>query len=198
MGQVSKRGVSCARIAEENAYQLRRYHQFRQAADAVAAAWRKHPDVLAVALIGSLAVRPFKEVPRFSPYRRAGIALWHECKDIDLALWLTDTRDLNGLRRTKNRALRELFENGGPSVASHQTDVFILEPATDRYLGRLCEFKTCPKAKPECLVPGCGATAFLQQHQDFRFRPDTLAADRMVRLFDRATGQVNHAAEALR
>ena len=40
-----------------------------------------------------------------------------------------------------------------------QHNVFVLEPGTDRYLGRLCIFGDCPKGKRECLVPGCGEKA---------------------------------------
>ena len=39
-----------------------------------AAAWRTHPEVIAVSLIGSVARAPWKEVPRFAPYRRARVA----------------------------------------------------------------------------------------------------------------------------
>lgn len=187
------RALSPAGIAAQNRYLLRRYLDFRRAADAIAAAWRAHPEVAAVALIGSVARAPWKEVPRFAPYRRARIALWHECKDVDLALMLTDLQRLDGLRRAKNRVLRALHEAGGPGVASHQVDVFILAPDSERYLGRLCDFNACPKGKPECLVAGCGATPFLRQHEDFRWRAAALGADRAVCLFARATGRVRRA-----
>jgi hypothetical protein len=190
-----ERALSPAGIAEQNDGLLRRYREFRCAADVVVAAWRTRPEVVAVALVGSLAVAPRKEVPRFAPYRRAKIALWHECKDVDLAVWLTHLRDLDGLRRTKDRALRALQAASGGGVASHQVDVFVLEPGTDRYLGRLCRFNRCPKGMTECLVSGCGVTRFLQQHQDFRWRPESLAADRVVQLFDRTTGRLIRAAE---
>ena len=172
---------------------LRRYRDFRQAADVVAAAWQHRPEVAGVALIGSVAAAPWKEVPRFSPYRRARIALWHECKDVDLAVWLTDLGDLNALRRAKDRALRELLEASDAGVASHQVDVFVLESGTDRYLGRLCQFNRCPKGKVECLAPGCGARKFLRQHEGFHWRPDSLAEGRMAWLFDRVTGRVGRA-----
>ena len=74
-------------------------------------------------------------------------------------------------------------------------DVFVLDPGTDRYLGRLCEFNRCPKGRPECLVAGCGAVAFLRQHEGFRWRPESLAGDAAVRLFDRATGRLSYAAD---
>lgn len=193
--QEEEHALSPAGIAEQNNGLLRRYREFRRAADAVVAIWRNYPEVMAVALIGSVAKAPWKEVPRFTPYRRAGIALWHECKDVDLAVWLAHFRDLNGLRRAKDRVLRGLHEETGASVASHQVDVFVLDPGTDCYLGRLCQFNRCPKGKAECLVPGCGAMKFLRQHEGFGWRPDSLAADRVVQLFDRATGRLGRAAD---
>ncbi len=190
-----EQALSPAGITESNGYHLKRYRDFRDAADTVAAAWRERPEVLAVSLIGSLARSPWKEVPRHSPYRRARIELWHECADIDLAVWLSRLDDLNGLRRAKNHALSDLYEEGRGGVAAHQTDVFVIEPGTDRYLGRLCDFNRCPKGKRECHAAGCGAPAHLQQHDDFKWRPDSLAEDRSVRLFDRATGRTRRAAD---
>ncbi len=166
--------LSPAGIAEQNDSLLRRYREFRCATNAALAAWQERPEVVAVALLGSLTVAPWKEVPRFAPYRRARIALWHECKDLDLAVWLAHLRDLDGLRRAKDRALRALQAASGIGVASHQVDAFVLERGTDRYLGRLCRFNRCPKDKTECLAPGCGATRFLQQHKDFRWRSEFL------------------------
>lgn len=193
--QEDEHALSPAGIAEANARQIRLYREFRLAADAIVAAWRERPEVLAVSLIGSLARPPWKEVPRHSPYRRAQIELWHEFHDLDLAVWLSDRGDLNGLRRAKDTVLRDLQKSGRSSVASHQTDVFVIEAGTERYLGRLCNFNRCPKGKPGCRAEGCGATAHLQQHDGFRWRPDSLAPDRSVRLFDRATGQCRLAAE---
>ena len=189
------RPLSKAGIEEHNRLLLDRYRHFRIAADAVTAAWRSHAHVLAISLIGSVARDPWKEVPRFSLYRRARIELWHECKDLDLALWLSDLSDLNVLRRRSAAALRELMERRRIGVAAHQVDIFILEPGTDRYLGRLCSFNACPKGKRECLVPGCGDAPFLRQHEEFEWWADTLAPGRAVRLFDRASGTVATAAE---
>ena len=189
------RPLSRAGIEQQNGFLLRRYREFRIAADCVTASFRDHPDVLAVSLIGSVARDPWKEVPRFSPWRRARVELWHECKDVDLALWLSDLADLDGLRRAKARALQGLLRREKIGVADHQVDVFLLEPASDRYLGRLCRFNACPKGKPECRVPGCGEAGWLQQHEDFVWRPDTIAPGRAHRLFDRASGIRASAAE---
>jgi len=55
------------------------------------------------------------------------------------------------------RRCEKAFEAGiGISFVSHQLDVFLFEPSSDRYLGRLCSFSKCPKGKRDCLVPGCG------------------------------------------
>lgn len=182
-------------IAEANAAALSQFSRFRQAADTVTDAWRTRPEVQAVTLIGSLAIMPWKEVSRHSPYRQEKIRLWHECGDVDLAVWLTDLEDLNGLRRIKGRALNDQLRRTGNGTAPHRIDTFLLEPGTDRYLGRLCHFNTCPKGKQACRVPGCGDQPFLQQHAQFRWRSGTLDENRSVRLFDRATGSVARAAD---
>ena len=111
---LSERGIE-----QRNHALLRRYREFRRGADAVAAAWWAHPEVIAVSLIGSVARAPWKEVPRFGPYRRAWVALWHECKDVDLALWLEHLDSLDGLRRAKARALRTLWDKAAIGIASH-------------------------------------------------------------------------------
>ena len=55
-------------------------------------------------------------------------------------------------------------------VPHFQVDVYILEPGTDRYRGRLCDYGECPKAHKEaCLVDGCGAQPFLRQFRDYTF-----------------------------
>ena len=189
------RATSRAGIEEQNRLLLDRYRDFRVAADAVAVAWRSHPDVLAISLIGSVVRDSWKEVPRFPAYRRARIELWHECKDLDLALWLSDLSDLNGLRGRCATALRKLMERERIGVAAHQVDVFVLEPETDRYLGRLCDFNACPKGKRECEVPGCGNVPFLRQHEEFEWWTESLASGRAVRLFDRASGTIAKAAD---
>lgn len=75
------------------------------------------------------------------------------------------------------------------------TDVFVLDPATNRYLGRLCRFNQCPKGKRECRVEGCGSTAFLQQHEDFQWQADALAPDRSLTLYTRDDGIVAKAVD---
>ncbi len=182
-------------IAEANRHLVERQAIFRRAADLTTAVLAGFDEVVAVALFGSAARPLWKEVPRFSTYRRAGIALWHECADLDIAIWLSRLDRLREMRRHVNRALPPIFEETGIGVASHQLDIFVLEPGSDRYLGRLCEFKACPANKSPCLVPGCGATPFLQQHQGFVLQPNALNPARAIRLFDRTTGETRHAVD---
>src|ERR1700676_3197048 len=183
-----------AEIEKQNHFLLQQQRQFRVAADVVTDAWMAFPEVVAVAVIGSVAKRLWKEVPRFSAYRRQGIEVWHECKDLDLALWIDSQDRLRELRRAGERALRLAYESGlGVSVASHQMDVFLFEPETDHYLGRLCAFNQCPKGKFDCLVPGCGAIPFNKRVADFKPRADLLASAGDAMLYRRGEGRLRSA-----
>jgi hypothetical protein len=175
-------------ITEADEYQRQRYANFRRAAEIVARALAAFPEVDAIALIGSVARPLWREVPRFQPYRRLDLEILHECKDVDLAVWITQLSNLGALNHARNKAAMGFRGELGSGVANHQVDIFLLEPGTDRYLGRLCCFSQCPKGKRECLVEGCGRKPFLKQHEDFVFRPDATAEDRIIRLFDRRHG----------
>ena len=180
---------STDRLKQDNAHLLRTQRNFRRAADIITNAWCSFPQVVAIAVIGSVAKPLWKEVPRFAPYRRRGIPLWHECKDLDLALWLDDLTVLGELRRAKAAALRAEHERQQDfGVADHQVDVFLFEPGSDAYLGRLCNFNRCPKSRPECAVPGCGATPFLRQFPGFEVDGDILAGVEGSMLYTRADG----------
>ncbi len=73
------------------------------------------------------------------------------------------------------------------NVAPHQVEIFIMEPGTNPYLGRLCIFNTCPKGKfkRECLAPSYGTPLFLQQQEGFVFSPDALKPGKTVPLYKR-------------
>lgn len=99
--------------------------------------------------------------------------------DIDLVLWLDSQERLRASGRAKDTALRgALAEIGG--LATHGVDTFLLEPGSDRYLGRLCHFAQCPKGKPDCRTPGCGAIAFNKVVPGFTLRRDLLATARVL------------------
>lgn len=191
------------RVAEAEPYARRRRREFRLAAEAVAAAMAALPEVRRIALFGSVAPAPGiasasgsesgsasspegnGELTSTSQHQRSAE---HECKDVDLAVWISDLTNLKTLQKARTDALKMLLAERNIGVAHHQVDVFLLEPGTDRYLGRLCCFNACPKGKPECDVPGCGAEPFLRQHAGFAF--DWCDASRgAVLLYDRATAR---------
>ena len=174
---------------------LDRQAHFRLAADAVTAELVGLPEVEKVALIGSVARPLWREVPRFAPFRQLGIPIWHECKDVDLAVWLDDLARLHALNRARSGAVQRLYEGTQVGVAHHQVEIFILQAGSGGYLGRLCTFSQCPKGKIECLVPGCGREPFLRQHVDFTLWRDALNDDRIMRLYDRRAGILRRAAD---
>src|SRR3990172_3032957 len=90
MGWNDNRRPSAKAIAEENEGMRRRQEQFRMAAEFVAAAFGELPQVQQVALFGSVALPLFEEIPRFRRYRIHQVAILHECKDVDLAVWVSD------------------------------------------------------------------------------------------------------------
>jgi hypothetical protein len=181
-------------LEEQNRYLERRQREFRLAADIVTAAWMSFPEVAAIAVTGSVAKLLWKEVPRFREFRRKGLEVWHECGDLDLVLWLESQDRLDGLRRRASGALREAYEAGAKmSVVSQQLDVFLFEPGTDRYLGRLCWFSECPKGKEDCFAPGCGATPFNKQVVGFEFQADLLTTAAQAMLYRRETGKLRSA-----
>jgi hypothetical protein len=185
-----------AKIEEQNGLMLARQREFRIAADVVAKAFAGFPEVQAVAVIGSVATALWKEIPRFREFRQQRIEVWHECGDLDLALWIDSQHRLGELRRKRDRALREAYEAGiGCSVVGHQVDVFLFEPQSDRYLGRLCSFSRCPHGKPACLVPGCGTVPFNRRFADFSPRADLLAPAAQAMLYERGKGLLRSALE---
>ena len=187
----------CERAIEQrNEMLVRRYREFRRGANAVTAPWRAHPEVIALSLIGSVARAPWKEVPRASHRTGArGSRCGARARTWTSPEWLEHLDSLDALRRANARALRALWNEASIGIASHQVDVFILEPGTNRYLGRLCDFNACPKGKAQCGVPGCGDVALLRQHEGFRWQPESQAGGRAVRLFDRVTGLQRRAAD---
>jgi len=163
---------------------LRRQRDFRAAAEYVAEALARLPVVRKIVLFGSVVAPLKKEVPRFREYRRAEIEVWHECWDADLAVWTSDLASLRSLQQARSQALNDLLTEKSIGVAHHQVEIFLMEPGTDRYLGRLCCFGACPKGKPECVVPGCGSVKFLKRHAGFILHSDALAPSRAVLLYD--------------
>jgi len=172
-------------VTQENDRMLRQQRNFRLAADYVAEAFAEFDAVTKIVLFGSVASPLEKEIPRFREFQRASQPLDHECKDVDLAVWLGDLTVLRSMQRARARALAALLENHDIGVAHHQVDVFLFEPETNAYLGRVCNFRECPKGKPECLVPNCGSEKFLRQFEGFVMRPEALSPAKTITLFER-------------
>jgi len=181
-------------IDSQNRYLLKLQHDYRLAADIVARSWAGFPEVQAIAVIGSVAKPLWKEVPRFRGFRSRGIEVWHECSDLDMALWLDTQERLTELSKACARSLREAFESGaGMSVPGNKVDTFLFEPGSDRYLGRLCRFNECPKGKLDCLTPGCGAIPFNKTIPGFTPGADLLAPARYAMLYKRGVGVLRSA-----
>ncbi|RYF36618.1 MAG: hypothetical protein EOO38_27440 [Cytophagaceae bacterium] len=107
-------------------------------------------------------------MPRFSDFRRQRIEIWHECSDLDLALWLDSQERLGELRRAASYALRQAYELGtGAGIVTEQLDTFLFAAGSEHSLGRLCRYNECPKGKPQCVVPGCGAVPFNKRIAEF-------------------------------
>lgn len=183
--------MSGGEIDDENRMMLRRRDGFRRFADLFAGSAAKLDFVQRIVLFGSVAAPLKKEVPRFARFRRARIAVWHECKDVDLAIWVSDLARLRELKRAVSDATNQWQAVANlehfPGIPHHQVDVFIMEPVSDRYRGNLCRFGQCPKGKPECEVAGCGAQPFLQLYDDFDFDRRAPFGEHAVVLFDRSS-----------
>jgi predicted nucleotidyltransferase len=151
-------------LTDDDRFILLRYDHFRAAAGYIAAAFASVATVRRVALFGSVASSPRTE----SAGRRTRRTHIHEPKDVDLAVWIDNTTDLDRLRVLRSRAVNQLWNEREIGVAHHQVDVFLLDSA-GHYLGRLCCFNQCPKHKPECRAVGCGKLPFLRQHDGFVF-----------------------------
>jgi hypothetical protein len=176
-------------IDEQNSLLLRGQRLFRWAAQSIAIAASELTVVRKVAAFGAAALPLDMEVPRFRQYRRHSIEVFHECADLDLAIWLNGFEDLRSLKTAISRGLRVVQNTPYGGVASHQVDVHLFDASSGEYRGRLCVFGQCPKPKKrECLVPGCGAQPFLRQYAGYRFNPGRFDGEPKVILFDRETG----------
>ncbi len=191
-------GPTRRQIADQDALMVERQRVFRLLADRMAIALAGVDFVEKVALIGSVAGALWREVPRFQPFRRLGIEIAHECKDLDLAVWVSRVDRLAALKRVRASVSRGLFADLDVGVPEHQIELFLIETGDpDRYLGRVCCYRSCPRGHRDCLAEGCGASPFLQQMDGFEFWPSTLEASKSLTLFDRSHGGVVGSAVAL-
>jgi len=176
-------------IGQQNTRMLRRQCLYRWAAQSIAVATSKLPEVQKVAAFGAVAQPLEMEVPRFRDFRRHQVEVLHECADLDLAVWTANLPGLKELKRAMSSGLSVVENTAWGGVAHHQVDVHIFDAGSGAYRGRLCAFGQCPKPrKLQCLVPGCGAQPFLQQFEKYRFNPARFEGEPKVTLFDRASG----------
>lgn len=181
--------VSGGEINEENRILRLRYECFRRFAEMLATVAAKLDFVQRIVLFGSVAAPLKKEVPRFRRFRQARIAVWHECKDVDLAVWVSGLTRLRELRCAVSDATNrwQVLANQEPlpGIPHDSVDVFLMAPGSNSYRGNLCHYAQCPKGKPACEVAGCGAQPFLRLYDNFKF--DRLApfGEHAVVLFDR-------------
>ena len=114
---------------------LRQQRLFRWAAQAIAVALSKVPEVEKVAAFGAAAQPLRTEVPRFRDFRRYGIETLHECADLDLAIWLGDLSRLDTVKRAMARGLALTQDTPYGGVAHHQVDVHVFDSANGQYRG---------------------------------------------------------------
>lgn len=111
-------------------------------------------------------------------------------------MWISSLDRLGELRRARDLALRDAYARGtGVSVVGHEVDVFLIEPGSDRYFGRLCNFNACPKGKRDCLAPGCGDVPFNRQIEGFPQRPDMLDGAGQAMIFRHGQGRIRSAVD---
>ncbi len=179
--------VSYGEIEQQDRAMLRRQEEFRKAARALAAKLALRPDVRKVVLFGSTALPLWKEVPRFFRLRTKSIKVYHECGNIDLAVWVTATSGAPEMRKACAAVVNELVEKEIHfSIASHYFCLHLVDAATGSYLGMVCHYNQCPKHKPACDAPGCGQQKFVQILPWFKFLPGRLDSRNSQVLYEAA------------
>lgn len=174
---------------ERDARMYTRQREFRLAAEYITREFAQLADVEKVVLFGSVAAKLKKELPRFQRLRYNGIRIAHECKDVDLAVYMSSLTSLKELQRARACALARLRADRNIAVPHFKVDVHVMEPGTNRYRGRLCDFGQCPKGGEEaCRVSGCGVQPFLRQLPDYQLDIIRFFDWKREVLFDRKTG----------
>lgn len=178
--------VSVGEIQDQDASLLRRQENFRKAARCVTSHLAKQPEITKIVLFGSTAIPLWKEVPSFFRFRHKRIKLFHECANIDLAIWVTSPAFAPALRRIIGQTVNELVEKKiHLSAAPHDFCLHLVKAQTKAYLGMVCHYNRCPKRKPACEVPGCGENAFVRILPGFHFKPNRLGPLNSQVLFER-------------
>ena len=156
----------------------------------IAAKVAEIPSVLKISLIGSIA----KAVIERQQEEGDNLSKSERFKDFDLAIWVTDMKDLRLIEKAIGQGLRVGSDERGTGIGGSEVDTFLIEPYTNKFLGFLCKYNQCPKPsvgfagkktkKKDCLLNGCGDPAFLKQFPGFCFFPDALNENRIVSLYE--------------
>jgi hypothetical protein len=178
--------VSYGEILEADQAMLRRQSEFRKAAVALTSVLARMPEVSEVRLFGSVALPLWKEVPRHARLRHRRIRTFHECANIDLAVWVTSPEIAPQIRKTCSQLVNDLNQQDiHLGIAHHTFSIHLLQQPGSRYLGMVCHYNQCPKGKPECQVPGCGTYRLVQVLPWFQLKPARLNEFNSQLLFKR-------------
>lgn len=178
--------VSYGEIHEEDRRMLRRQMDFRNAARAVAGHLAAMPEVRQVRLFGSVALPLWKEVPCHPRLRQRNIRVFHECVNIDLAVWVTSPAIAERMRKVGSQVVNDLnAQDINLHIAHYIFSIHLVDQTRGRDLGMVCHFNQCPKHKSECQVPGCGAHRFVQILPGFQLKPRRLNEFNSQILFQR-------------
>ena len=172
-------------IAGENIRMLHRRDEFRRVGEAVAQRLAEVPAVRRIVLFGSTVGQLRKELPRSGRFRRAGIEVWHECRNVNLAVWLDDLEYTQTLQQTRRSAVVEALARKKLDLDEQHVDIMLMQ-GEDECLGFLCCFDECPCAgKYDCLMTGCGATPRVRPLRGRQFHIERVPADRKTTLYER-------------
>ncbi|TAL39025.1 MAG: hypothetical protein EPN93_02825 [Spirochaetes bacterium] len=172
-------------IEQENARRRTLQEHFRAAAEEIARAFAGIDSVVRIVLFGSVASELSKEVPADHRFAGSGPVFLHQCRDVDLAVWMDPNHPMKDLQRRRVEALRRLLELHAIGIPHHRVDVYILDGRDGSYRGRLCDFRKCPAGKFVCEIKDCGSIPFLRVHEGFVFDSGVFARRPHVVLLDR-------------
>ena len=178
--------VTRGEIAKEDLSMLRRQDQFRKAARLLTTKLAEMSAVKKVVLFGSVALPLWKEVPPHARLHARRIKVFHECRNIDLAVWVSTPSIADTIRRAHSSVVKELLDNEVHfGIAHHFFSTHLIDDVTGKYHGMVCHFGQCPKRKVECQVPGCGEHQFVRVLPGFRLKPERLHMLNSQVLFER-------------
>ena len=166
---------------------LRLQKFYRIVAGQVADEMSKIDWVTRIVLFGSAGKPLKKDFRRYLTYSRRKTEIWHECRDIDLAVWVERQDSLLDLYRARGTAVKEcsMIYPGISGLPHFLVEVHIMDTGTNQHLGELCLYKECPRyGVRECRAAnGCGSTSLLRTLPEFFLRSKALDESQSMELF---------------